>query len=56
MMKYIEKMKGQNERLKEIAWIESHMVRVPLARIMSFIDLMSNTQGDVSEKEQHYIS
>ena len=54
-MKYIEKIEGQNERLKEIAWIQSHVVRAPLARIMGLIDLMTNTQVDIDEKEQKYI-
>ena len=54
-IKYIEKIKGQNERLKEIAWIQSHEVRAPLARIMGLIDLISNIKVDTSEKERHYI-
>ncbi|MGB3143164.1 MAG: PAS domain S-box protein [Maribacter sp.] len=55
-VRYIKKIEGQNERLKEIAWIQSHVVRAPLARIMGLIDLMSNTQVGVNEKEKQYIS
>ncbi|OYU96468.1 MAG: hypothetical protein CFE21_08745 [Bacteroidetes bacterium B1(2017)] len=36
-MKAIEE---QNKRLQEIAWIQSHIVRAPLARIMGLIDLL----------------
>ena len=54
-IKYIEKIEGQNDRLKDIAWIQSHVVRAPLARIMGLIDLISNAQADIDEKEQKYI-
>ena len=30
----------QNERLREIAWIQSHVVRAPLATLMGLVDLM----------------
>ena len=40
----------QNTKLKEIAWIQSHLVRAPLARIMSLVHLIiinKNTTPDV---------
>ena len=55
-IKYIEKIEGQNKSLREISWIQSHVVRAPLARIIGLIDLMSNTQVDISKKEHQYIS
>lgn len=39
---YIESIKKQNERLKEIAWIQSHEVRAPLARLLGLLDLLEN--------------
>lgn len=36
-IKYIESLETQNNLLKEIAWIQSHKVRAPLARIMSLV-------------------
>lgn len=47
--KYLEAIEAQNERLKSIAWTQSHVVRAPLARIMSLIDVIkdpSTSEGD----------
>ena len=35
----IEAIQEQNKTLKEIAWVQSHVVRAPLARMMSAISL-----------------
>lgn len=43
---YIQKIKIQNEKLKEIAWIQSHGVRAPLARIMGLINLINTEKTD----------
>ena len=43
---YIEAIEKQNEKLKEIAWIQSHVVRAPLARIIGLIDLIKNEGFD----------
>lgn len=45
-----EAIKNQNKKLKEIAWIQSHVVRAPLARILSLINLIDNRL--VSDREQ----
>jgi PAS domain S-box-containing protein len=39
-MNYIKAIEDQNERLKEIAWTQSHIVRAPLARIMGLIEII----------------
>ncbi|WP_262245884.1 PAS domain S-box protein [Parapedobacter soli] len=39
---HIEAIEAQNKRLQEIAWMQSHMVRAPLARIMGLIDLIKS--------------
>lgn len=39
---YIEAIEAQNKKLQEIAWMQSHMVRAPLARIMGLVDLIQN--------------
>lgn len=48
---YIKAIEDQNKRFKEIAWIQSHMVRAPLARIMALVDLISNNQSDHDYQE-----
>lgn len=40
----------QNKKLKEIAWTQSHVMRAPVARLMSLIDLMQS--GQLSTEEQ----
>lgn len=47
---YIQAIEAQNSRLREIAWVQSHIVRAPLARIMGLIDLVKNYKDDYSEK------
>lgn len=36
----MHKLEEQNGRLREIAWIQSHVVRAPLARLMGLIELL----------------
>ncbi len=43
---YIQAIEEQNKRFKEIAWIQSHMVRAPLARILALVDLIRIDQPD----------
>lgn len=38
---YIEKIQIQNQRLKDIAWIQSHKVRAPVASILGLIQLFN---------------
>jgi PAS domain S-box-containing protein len=35
-----ERYRQQNERLREIAWTQSHVVRAPLTRLMGLVDLL----------------
>jgi PAS domain S-box-containing protein len=39
-LSYIEAIEAQNEKLREISWIQSHMVRSPLARILGLVQLI----------------
>jgi PAS domain S-box-containing protein len=50
-LNYINEIETQNKNLQEIAWIQSHVVRAPLARIMGLIGLLKNTEQDEAEKE-----
>lgn len=46
MTKYLMAIEDQNARLKEIAWIQSHIVRAPLARLMGLVDLLQHDEID----------
>ncbi|TWJ02475.1 PAS domain S-box-containing protein [Mucilaginibacter frigoritolerans] len=39
---YIKAIEKQNEKLREISWIQSHIVRAPLARIMGLVPLLKD--------------
>lgn len=47
-----EEIRLTNERLKEIAWQQSHFVRAPLARMMAIIDVIKHGPLNSSEKEE----
>jgi PAS domain S-box-containing protein len=49
---YIDAIERQNKRLQDIAWIQSHVVRVPLARIMSLIDLFKHYKIEDPDQRQ----
>jgi PAS domain S-box-containing protein len=49
-LKYIKKIEKQNEALKEISWMQSHIIRAPLAKIMALIPMIQNTDYDEAEK------
>lgn len=48
--RHVEAIEVQNTKLKDIAWVQSHVVRAPLARIMGLVDLL--TFNSVSEEEK----
>jgi len=50
--KYINAIERSNERLREIAWTQSHVVRAPLARIMGLIELLKNQRNNLDNIEE----
>jgi PAS domain S-box-containing protein len=50
-MEYIRAIETQNSRLQKIAYIQSHMVRAPLARIMGLSDLIMQDDKEQTDKE-----
>lgn len=48
---YIKAIEQQNEKLMEISWIQSHVVRAPLARLMGLVQIFKDIKAD-SEEEQ----
>lgn len=50
--KYVKAIEEQNKKLKEIAWMQSHGVRAPLAKILGAVDLlMHDTAGCLPSNE-----
>lgn len=56
-VQYIETIETQNRTFKEISWIQSHVVRAPLARLMGLVNLLENeanvTNPELSELLEH---
>lgn len=51
---YISDIVDKNERLQEIAWIQSHVVRAPLARLMGLVNAMSDSVEDEKDYQKLY--
>jgi PAS domain S-box-containing protein len=51
-LRYIQEIEEQNQKFQEIAWMQSHVIRAPLARLMSLIDLIKNYQNSEIEKSE----
>ena len=51
---YISDIVDKNKRLQEIAWIQSHVVRAPLARLMGLVNAMSDSVEDEKDYKKLY--
>ncbi len=49
--KHVSTIEAQNKILKEIAWMQSHKVRAPLARLMGLVMLLEDDQNDITPSE-----
>nr|WP_314898142.1 response regulator [uncultured Flavobacterium sp.] len=50
-VQYIKAIEKQNEKLQQIAWTQSHIVRAPLARMMGIVNLIKEMDSTSSEFE-----
>lgn len=48
-LKHIKAIESQNQKLREIAWTQSHVVRAPLVRMMALINMLNEHFEDKSE-------
>lgn len=48
--KHVKAIEDQNLQLKDIAWMQSHIIRAPLARMMGFINLINASKETQNEK------
>jgi len=51
-MNYVKEIENQNKKLKEISWIQSHMVRAPLARLIGLVNLIKEVDHDDKENQK----
>ncbi|MFD1255981.1 PAS domain S-box protein [Mucilaginibacter terrae] len=52
---YLQNQEDQNKTFREISWMQSHVVRAPLARIMGLIDILKTLRDDDFENAIDYI-
>lgn len=45
-LRYVETIEKQNQTFREIAWIQSHVVRAPLARLLGLVNLLESEIPD----------
>jgi len=49
--KYIKAIEEQNKKLRDISWIQSHIVRAPLSRILGLVPLIVNLCENVEDRD-----
>lgn len=47
--KHLAEIETQNQKLREISWMQSHIIRAPLARMMGLMTLLRETSPSASE-------
>lgn len=53
-LNHLEALQAQNEKLKEIAWMQSHIVRAPLARMMGLVDMILDPSTGETERSMAF--
>ena len=51
-LNYVQAIEAQNVMLKEISWMQSHVIRAPLARLMGLIPLAVDENTNPVERKQ----
>ncbi|WP_220466365.1 PAS domain-containing protein [Dyadobacter psychrotolerans] len=51
-LNYIRAIEKQNKKFQEITWMQSHVVRAPLARLMGLVDLIKNYHNSDAERNE----
>lgn len=44
-IEHLNEIENQNIKLRDIAWIQSHIVRAPLANILGLISIINDTEN-----------
>jgi len=52
LVRYLHALEKQIDVFKDIAWTQSHIVRAPLARILSLLEMLEISQMDMSPSER----
>jgi light-regulated signal transduction histidine kinase (bacteriophytochrome) len=49
---YINAIEDQNQKLREISWIQSHVVRAPIARLMGLSELILERDNNADQLDK----
>ncbi|SEF86688.1 PAS domain S-box-containing protein [Algoriphagus boritolerans DSM 17298 = JCM 18970] len=49
-LRYVNTIEKQNETFREIAWIQSHVIRAPLARLLALVNLLETEIPETTEE------
>jgi len=49
---HLNEIEEQNNRLKDVTWMQSHIVRAPLSRLLTIIELIKSYPDSLREKEK----
>ena len=52
----MKEIENQNEKLKDIAWIQSHIVRAPLTNIIGLLKIINETNAVTDEELLSYLN
>jgi PAS domain S-box-containing protein len=53
-LRYVKAVEEQNRKLQEIAWIQSHVVRAPLSKLMALIQMYDLINESTEMKPEEY--
>lgn len=53
---HLRTIEKQNKQLKEISWVQSHIVRAPLARLMGLVNLFKMTKVELPQEEKEMLN
>lgn len=53
-VRYIQAIEYQNEKLREISWMQSHVIRAPLTRIMALVPMLALPAEPDAEQQLIY--
>lgn len=54
-LSYLERLEKQNKSLRHIAWMQSHLVRAPLARIQGLVRLLPLEKNNLAADERELL-
>ena len=55
-IEHLKEIENQNEKLKDIAWIQSHIVRAPLTNIIGLLKIINETNAVTDEELLSYLN